>query len=319
MEAEDIKHDADDETRKDPIQQQDHSPNTEAQQTVPANITTQNTTITLPPVSPITGAANLIYDANDIDEITGGNNYMTRNAQQVAECTREGSRDLQKLREMVKDAERVGASDKDARTLKELMEEIERIQGSGTQQDLIFQHHLISAATILSMEILTKRKAEREVARRYEESRHERSRRSPSPTPSETDQKVHYSRAPIEIIEEWSMPIEKIKLPLRGILKKPTERFPEEPNPVREGVARLKDANSKNHGVPPGARWTKISRQLVNPEALEAGKERFEALPDSVIVLRPLSNADIQGYAEVTKRIRGILSFNLYLYRSYKY
>jgi len=306
METKEIKRDADGETRKEPIRQQGHSPNTEAQRVEPANITAQNTTTIPPPVSPTTRAANLIYDANDLNERTGGNNYMTRNAQQEVERTREGSRDLQRLRQMVKDAERVGASDKDARTLKELVEEIERIEESGTQQDLNFQHHLISAATILSMEISTKRRAERAVARRYEESRHERSRRSPSPTLSETDQKVHYSRAPIEIIEEWSIPIENIKSPLRGILKKPTERFPEEPNPIREGVARLKDANLKKHVVPPSARWTKISRQLVNPEALEVGKERFEALPDSVIVLRPLSKAEIQEYAEATKRIRGI-------------
>ena len=41
--------------------------------------------------------------------------------------------------------------------------------------------------------------------------------------------------------------------------------FPEDPAPVREGVAPLKDA--KKGVIPPNARWTKISRSLVNPEA----------------------------------------------------
>jgi hypothetical protein len=44
----------------------------------------------------------------------------------------------------------------------------------------------------------------------------------------------------------------------------------------------------------------------VNPEALEAGKERFEAREDFVIVLRVLSRDEVQGYAEVTQRIRGL-------------
>ncbi|KAH8589740.1 hypothetical protein B0O99DRAFT_332847 [Bisporella sp. PMI_857] len=92
------------------------------------------------------------------------------------------------------------------------------------------------------------------------------------------------------------------KAPVKGILRQPREKFPEDPAPIREGVAPLKDA--KKDGVPPDARWTKISRKLVNPEALEAGKERYEAREDFVIVLRVLSRDEIQGYAEVTERIR---------------
>jgi hypothetical protein len=91
--------------------------------------------------------------------------------------------------------------------------------------------------------------------------------------------------------------------PLKSILRQPRAAFPEDPSPVREGVAPLKDA--KKDGVPPDARWTKISRKLVNPEALEAGKERYEAREDFVIVLRVLSRDEVQGYAEVTQRIRG--------------
>ncbi|KAI7642133.1 hypothetical protein KC318_g21604, partial [Hortaea werneckii] len=78
----------------------------------------------------------------------------------------------------------------------------------------------------------------------------------------------------------------------KGILKKPTEKFPEHADTVREGVAPLKDA-SKN-GIPPGARWTKIDRRLVNPEALEEAKERFEERMDCVIVLRVLTKEEIQ-------------------------
>jgi hypothetical protein len=91
--------------------------------------------------------------------------------------------------------------------------------------------------------------------------------------------------------------------PVKGILRQPREKFPEDPAPIREGVAPLKDA--KKDGVPPDARWTKISRKLVNPEALEAGKERYEAREDFVIVLRVLSRDEVQTYAEVTEKIRG--------------
>ncbi|BCS29423.1 uncharacterized protein APUU_70993A [Aspergillus puulaauensis] len=90
--------------------------------------------------------------------------------------------------------------------------------------------------------------------------------------------------------------------PPKGILKPPRDKFPEEPNPVREGVAPLKDAHKK--GIPPGARWTKIDRRLVNPAALEAGQERFEERSDYVIVLRVLSKEEIQTYAVKTQEIR---------------
>jgi hypothetical protein len=91
----------------------------------------------------------------------------------------------------------------------------------------------------------------------------------------------------------------------RGILKPPRPSFPEEPNPVREGVAPLKDAHKQ--GIPPGARWTKIDRRLVNPEALEAGNERYEERSEYVIVLRVLSKEEIQAYAVKTQEIRGKL------------
>lgn len=94
------------------------------------------------------------------------------------------------------------------------------------------------------------------------------------------------------------------KKPVKGILKQPKPQFPEEPNPVREGVAPHKD-DKKKADVPPGARWTKINRALVNPEALTIGKERFEVRDDFVIVLRVLSKEEIQAYATATAQLRG--------------
>jgi hypothetical protein len=98
------------------------------------------------------------------------------------------------------------------------------------------------------------------------------------------------------------------KKPVKGILKQPKPQFPEEPNPVREGVAPHKD-DKKKADVPPGARWTKINRALVNPEALTIGKERFEVRDDFVIVLRVLSKEEIQAYATATAQLRGRFIF----------
>jgi len=91
--------------------------------------------------------------------------------------------------------------------------------------------------------------------------------------------------------------------PVKSILHRPREMFPDNPTPTSEGVAPVKDA--KKDIIPPDARWTKISRKLVNPEALEYGKERFEAREDFVIVLRVLSRDEVQAYAKVTEGIRG--------------
>jgi hypothetical protein len=101
---------------------------------------------------------------------------------------------------------------------------------------------------------------------------------------------------------EPSLTLSKSK-PTKSILRPPREKFPEDPVPIREGVAPL--AKARYDGIPPDARWTKISRRLVNPEALDLGKERYEAREDFVIVLRVLSREEVQGYAEVTRLIRG--------------
>lgn len=93
----------------------------------------------------------------------------------------------------------------------------------------------------------------------------------------------------------------------RGILKpQRTTPFPEDPNPQREGVAPLKESGKQAApGIPDGARWTKISRMLVNPEALEKYHERFEEREDYVIVLRVLTREEITKFAERTVEIRG--------------
>ncbi|ESZ95233.1 hypothetical protein SBOR_4345 [Sclerotinia borealis F-4128] len=132
---------------------------------------------------------------------------------------------------------------------------------------------------------------------RAELNREERGRREPlAPTTTENRQfrVVSPPREPVE--EKPEKPV------IKGILRQPREKFPEDPAPIREGVAPLKDA--KKDGVPPDARWTKIARKLVNPAALEVGKERFEARDDFVIVLRVLSREEIQAYATATQQIR---------------
>ncbi|KAK2608446.1 hypothetical protein QQS21_003015 [Conoideocrella luteorostrata] len=91
--------------------------------------------------------------------------------------------------------------------------------------------------------------------------------------------------------------------PLKGILKQPKVSFPEDENPVREGVAPHKE-DKKLKDAPPGARWTKISREKVNPEALTVGNERFEVRDDFVIVLRVLSREEIVAYAAATQVLR---------------
>lgn len=90
---------------------------------------------------------------------------------------------------------------------------------------------------------------------------------------------------------------------VRGILRRPTEKFPEDPEPIREGVAPHKDA-LKGKDIPVGARWTRIDRRLVNPEALEEAKERFEERMDCVIVLRVLTKQEIQKLADRTRKLR---------------
>ena len=143
-----------------------------------------------------------------------------------------------------------------------------------------------------------------------ERRRRERDRRSDRDQP--TPEPAAYEGAPgeqeddrprrVQLVEPTR---EKEQEPKpRGILK-PARAvpFPEDPNPTREGVAPLKEAGKK--GIPPGARWTKINRQLVNPAALEASHERFEERDEYVIVLRVLTREEIEKFAALTTEIRG--------------
>jgi hypothetical protein len=95
--------------------------------------------------------------------------------------------------------------------------------------------------------------------------------------------------------------------PVKGILRKPTEKFPDHKNDVREGVKPLKE-EAERKGIPTDAKWTKIDRRLVNPDALDAAGERYEERVDFVIVLRVLTKAEIQKLADKTREIRGMLS-----------
>ena len=128
--------------------------------------------------------------------------------------------------------------------------------------------------------------------------RHRRERKDSDPEPEDETARMNKERSRVRVV---SPPREAEKKP-RGILRPPTQKFPEDPAPIREGVAPLKDAGKK--GIPPNARWTKIDRRLVNPEALELGNERYEERDDYVIVLRVLSKEDIEKYAEVTSELR---------------
>lgn len=94
-------------------------------------------------------------------------------------------------------------------------------------------------------------------------------------------------------------------------------------NPVREEVLPHKDVciavaqimspsstdtlKATKEDIPPGARWTKIDRRLVNPGSLEEANEQFEERRDCVIVLRVLTKEEIQRYADRTNILRGKL------------
>ena len=133
----------------------------------------------------------------------------------------------------------------------------------------------------------------------------------------ESDQKAESDTdraSRLQLVEPAKTKDAEVK-PTKGILKPARQvPFPEDPNPTREGVAPLKDANKK--GIPPGARWTKVNRMLVNPAALDAAHERYEERADYVIVLRVLSREEIEKLAEQTKKIRGEQGFGLVLFLS---
>jgi hypothetical protein len=94
----------------------------------------------------------------------------------------------------------------------------------------------------------------------------------------------------------------RLPWPRNGILRTPTPKFPEDPNPIRHLVAV---SHAKERGLPSRALWTKIPRRLVSPKALDFGGMRYEIKDDYVIVLQALSKKCILEYAALTKAIEG--------------
>ena len=121
---------------------------------------------------------------------------------------------------------------------------------------------------------------------------------SPSRSPNTSDDGIQRQG-----LESPTSPSQKVA-PSKGVLREPRERFPEDPNFTREGVAPARLAHGER-SIPAEARWTRIDRRLVNPAALDMGDERYEARPDHVIVLRVLTKEEIQVYAMETSQIRG--------------
>ena len=118
---------------------------------------------------------------------------------------------------------------------------------------------------------------------------------------SEEERKVIEASKPLVRVVSPEREPKEPEIKPKGILKQPKVRFPEDPAPVREGVAPL----GKSKDVPENARWTRISRLLVNPEALEQGNERYEVEGIThVVVLRVLDKAEIQQYADLTRKLR---------------
>jgi hypothetical protein len=72
--------------------------------------------------------------------------------------------------------------------------------------------------------------------------------------------------------------------------------------PLKE---RLEKKGVSTKEIPKDAKWTKIDRKLVNPQALEEKGERFEERLDCVIVLRVLTRDEISSFAKRTEEIRG--------------
>jgi hypothetical protein len=89
---------------------------------------------------------------------------------------------------------------------------------------------------------------------------------------------------------------------IKSILRKPTTKFPDHHDGIREGVTPLEP---EKKGIPKDAKWTKIDRRLVNPEALDLAQLRYEERLDCVIVLKVLTKEEIQALADKTAEIRG--------------
>ncbi|KAL2888963.1 zinc finger protein DHHC domain containing protein [Ceratocystis lukuohia] len=100
---------------------------------------------------------------------------------------------------------------------------------------------------------------------------------------------------------------------LKGILKQPS-KFPEnnDINELSNAAAdssddrwdRNKELVETGNPIPEGARWTRLARRIVNREALDMENEKYDVMDDQIIVMRVLSHAEIQAYADATAELR---------------
>ena len=108
----------------------------------------------------------------------------------------------------------------------------------------------------------------------------------------------------------------QLRIAESGFARRSDDNHPESkissssPSRLRSGSRRKNSTSlSQNIGtrnpIPPRARWTKIDRKLVNPQALKDANESFEYRPDYVIVGRVLTRDEIETYALRTQEIRG--------------
>ncbi len=138
--------------------------------------------------------------------------------------------------------------------------------------------------------------------RHHSSTQHEDSWSETSSSSSSDSDDDGYHRPPPRVVTPANDERFEPKPAPKGILRKPREQFPEYPATVREGVAPHKDDKKKD--VPPNARWTKIDRRLVNPEALAQDGIRFNEFVDHVIVLKVMDREEIEKYTQKTAEIR---------------
>ncbi|KAK6851945.1 hypothetical protein PG995_012070 [Apiospora arundinis] len=98
-----------------------------------------------------------------------------------------------------------------------------------------------------------------------------------------------------------SRSLRKTEPRLKGILKKPTPKFPFPTAMAKDGGV---PANSEKPDMPPGASWTKISRTVVDPMVLFSENERFEERDSFVVVRRLLSEEEVHAYIRATEGLK---------------
>lgn len=88
----------------------------------------------------------------------------------------------------------------------------------------------------------------------------------------------------------------------KTILRESRKAFPENPKTYREDVGPRPKLPRK--GIPANARWTKVNRNLVNPQSLEEEGIKFNEYVDHVIVLKAMDREEIEKYVTRTAEIR---------------